>query len=386
MRTRPTRLAELSEALADTSGPIVLSGGDTKQAWLRPPAPDSTTIALDGLEGLVEHAHGDMTATVRAGTRLTDLQMALAERGQRLAIDPPLGPDDAATVGGIFATDDAGPGRLAFGALRELTIGATFVLADGTVARSGSKVIKNVAGYDLCKLFCGARGTLGAVAELTVRTHPIAPAHATVQLDCAPSDGAEAALALASGRFAPTAVTWQQGALWVRFEGARPFVQAQARLAAHTFEERGISPRCVLEGAASAIIWREANEARHPGPNGVSLAVHLPPTHWAGLLAELAPELDAELFVDVLLGRGLLCWAAGPLAPIAVQVRTVRERVLALRGQARVLTRPPALDALVDPYGPRPDSLPLMRAVHSALDPEGRMQASRYLFDSEAAS
>ena len=145
-------------------------GSCTKRGWGNSVAAD---LLLDTIKlaGVSQHSWQDLTATVGAGTRWSDMQRALAIHNQRVALDP-LWPETA-TVGGIVATNDSGSLRLKYGSLRDLIIGMTIVLADGTVAKSGGKVVKNVAGYDLHKLMTGAFGTLGIITEVTFRLHPI---------------------------------------------------------------------------------------------------------------------------------------------------------------------------------------------------------------------
>ena len=125
---------------------------------------------------MLEHEPGDLTAIVEAGIRLSELQAALAPHGQMLALDPPGDP----TIGACLAGDLSGPRRHRYGAMRDLVIGVTVVLADGTIASSGGKVVKNVAGYDLGKLFSGSRGRLGLIARVALRLHPRPAAEATV--------------------------------------------------------------------------------------------------------------------------------------------------------------------------------------------------------------
>ena len=156
-------------------------GGGTKQDWGKAanPALGSTLIPAliletRRLDTLRDHTWQDMTATVEAGCRWSAMQSALARHGQFVALDP-LWPDRA-TVGGIVAANDSGPLRLKYGSLRDLIIGMTIVLADGTIARTGGKVVKNVAGYDLHKLMTGAFGTLGIITEVTFRLHSV-PRH-----------------------------------------------------------------------------------------------------------------------------------------------------------------------------------------------------------------
>lgn len=361
---------------------LLFEGGGTKRGWLREGLESGLTVSTSKLEGVVEHEHGDMTATVRAGTRIVDLQAALAERGQRLAIDAPLGDEDAATLGGVFSADDAGPGRLAFGSLRELTIGGTFVLSDGTVARSGGKVIKNVAGYDLCKLFCGARGTLGMVAELTLRLHPVSPAEVTLRVEGLSSELAKLALGLASGRLTPTALTVQGGGLDVRFEGAEPFVAAQAKLAAAVLTEAGLEPRR-LEDDESRGHWRFHAEARRAAAGEVRAVSALLPTEIPGYLraaeAELqAQGLEARLTADPRLGAVNLCLGAASIAEHAECVRRLRTLAEAKKGSLRLRERPQTLDAHIDPFGELPSGLGVMSALKSQLDPVGRCMPGRY--------
>jgi glycolate oxidase FAD binding subunit len=145
-------------------------GGGTKQSWGNETRP-RLLLEMKRMAGVREHVWHDMTCTVGAGTRWSDMQSVLAEHGQFVALDP-LWPGTA-TVGGVIAVNDSGTLRLKYGSLRDLIIGMTIVLSDGTIAKSGGKVVKNVAGYDLHKLMIGAFGTLGVVTEVTFRLHAL---------------------------------------------------------------------------------------------------------------------------------------------------------------------------------------------------------------------
>jgi glycolate oxidase FAD binding subunit len=149
------------------------TGGNTKQAWSKP-VQANIKLNLTRLNQVLEHPWQDLTATVQAGCTWSTLQQTLAQHNQFVALDP-LWPKRA-TVGGILATNDSGALRHKYGSLRDLVIGMTLVLADGTIARSGGKVVKNVAGYDLCKLLTGSHGTLAIITEATFRLHPL-PQH-----------------------------------------------------------------------------------------------------------------------------------------------------------------------------------------------------------------
>lgn len=152
---------------------VEIVGAATKRSW-RDAVKADIVLETSGLAGVREHSWQDLTATVGAGTPWAVMQRALREHAQQVALDPLWA--EKATVGGVIATNDSGALRLKYGGLRDLIIGMTIVLADGTIARSGGKVVKNVAGYDLHKLMTGAFGTLGVITDVTFRLHPV-PMH-----------------------------------------------------------------------------------------------------------------------------------------------------------------------------------------------------------------
>src|SRR2546423_6191691 len=169
----PETESEISEILrlSNAAGLAVIPrGGGTKFGWGNPPARADLVLSTARLNEIIEHAWADLTVTVEAGCTIQRLQETLAEHGQRLALDP-LWPEKA-TIGGVLSANDSGALRSRFGALRDLIIGATIALPDGTLASSGGKVVKNVAGYDLPKLVTGALGTLGVITRAVLRLHP----------------------------------------------------------------------------------------------------------------------------------------------------------------------------------------------------------------------
>ena len=155
---------------------VVARGGGSRLGWGVPPSRCDLVIDMSRMSAVVEHSAGDLVARMQAGARLGDVAAVLARDGQELALDVP----HEATIGGVVATGLAGPRRLRYGTPRDLLIGITIVRADGTVARSGGKVVKNVAGYDLGKLLAGSAGTLALITEATFRLHPLPAAKAYV--------------------------------------------------------------------------------------------------------------------------------------------------------------------------------------------------------------
>ena len=199
-------------------------GGGTKLGWS--PAGEAGAVDFDTtrLNRILEHNEGDFTAVLEAGVPLVEAQAAFGAAGQMLALDPPLGAGDAATIGGIIAANDAGPLRHRFGTVRDLVVGVTVVLSDGTIAKSGGQVIKNVAGYDLGKLFAGSFGTLGLIARVAVRLHPAPARTATVVAETGdPAALGAAALKLAALPLEADCLDadWEgdRGRLTIRFAG-----------------------------------------------------------------------------------------------------------------------------------------------------------------------
>ncbi|MBA2614763.1 MAG: FAD-binding oxidoreductase, partial [Actinobacteria bacterium] len=235
---RPESYAEAAALLGDAAsdGRLVRPrGGGTKWNWGAPAAEPDWILSTSRLDRVLEHNVGDLTAVLQAGARLADAQALFAEAGQMLALDPPLGERDAATIGGIVAAADSGPLRHRYGAARDLLLGATVALSDGTVARSGSKVIKNVAGYDLAKLFAGSLGTLGTIVEVVVRLHPRPASTATViGVTGSAEELAQAALSLSQAPLELDAldVCWEsgRGSLLAQVGGVAAAVRA-ARIA-----------------------------------------------------------------------------------------------------------------------------------------------------------
>src|SRR5215471_20074297 len=211
----PASVAEASavmRAAGEQGLAVVARGSGSRLDWGAPPRRCELVVDTLLLDQVVEHAAGDLVARVQAGVGLRRLGEVLAAAGQQLALDLAPGangqePAGTATVGGTLATGTAGPRRLRYGTPRDLVIGITVVRADGTVASSGGKVVKNVAGYDLGKLFAGSYGTLGLIAEAVFRLHPVPAAAAYTTVDGAdPARAHRAAAAAAASELAPTAV------------------------------------------------------------------------------------------------------------------------------------------------------------------------------------
>src|SRR4051794_22763705 len=243
---RPEAAHEAASLLRElgAAGRAVRPVGGATKPW-GPKREEEEPLETGGLNRILEHNVGDFTAILEAGLPLAEAQAAFGEQGQRLAWDPPdpasageAGRGDEreargrATIGGVIATGDSGPLRHRYGGVRDLVVGVTVVLSDGTVAKSGGKVIKNVAGYDLAKLFSGSMGTLGLIASVAVRLHPLPESTATVSARFGdPEALLRSALALARRPLEADAfdAVWEagEGRLALRFAGASAAEQAE---------------------------------------------------------------------------------------------------------------------------------------------------------------
>ena len=200
-------------------------------------------LTADGLDQLLEHDPGDLTCTVESGVRLSELSAVLAAAGQRLSLDPP----DDPTIGALLARNVSGPLRHRFGAPRDLVLGATLVLADGTIASAGGKVVKNVAGYDLARLVCGSEGRLAFIARTSFRLHPLPKAARTLVVET--EDAAAVVSSIVRSQLQPSALdVLHRGRVAVLFEGSERAVAAQLD-----------SARILVGGAeADTALWDES--------------------------------------------------------------------------------------------------------------------------------
>jgi len=416
---------------------VVPRGAGSKLDWGAPPRRCDLVVDTAALDQVLEHAAGDLVVRVQAGVSLDRLAEMLAGAGQQLALDPPPSLASRAgaeppfarpggTVGGTLATGAAGPRRLRYGTPRDLLIGITVVRADGVVASSGGKVVKNVAGYDLGKLFTGSFGTLGLIVEAVFRLHPLPASAAYVTVDCdTPEEACWAVAAVAGGELAPSAV-----------EIDRPARDGPVRVTVlveggpdGTAERAGLL--CALLGAGASARpsppawwgWPAAGNGQ-PGPGGLPGADGQPGADgpdgpagpagpagtlvrvgfWAaglprvlGVIDDAARAAGLDPAIGGSAAAGVIYAATGPGAdPAAVAAFVSGLRAALARGEADarpasaqapdgppvlasavVVHAPPPARELLDLWGPVP-SLPLMRAVKDQFDPGHRMAPGRF--------
>jgi glycolate oxidase FAD binding subunit len=183
---------------------ILICGNGSKLDWGGLAKDIQLVVSIQKCDRIIEHAVGDLTVTIEAGVKLADLQEKLRSHGQFLPIDPAY--PQSATIGGIVATADTGSWRQRYGGIRDLLLGLSFVRADGEIAKAGGRVVKNVAGYDLMKLFTGAYGTLGIISQVTFRTYPLVATSQTIILTGKADDLAQATQTIRNSSLTPTAM------------------------------------------------------------------------------------------------------------------------------------------------------------------------------------
>lgn len=355
---------------------VTPSGGGTKLHWGNPVRAE-VLLDLSRLSGVREHVWQDMTATVAAGTIWADLQTALAQHKQRVALDP-LFPARS-TVGGIVGTNDSGSLRAKYGSLRDLVIGATVVLADGTIARAGGKVVKNVAGYDLPKLMIGSFGTLGVVTEVSFRLHGLPPASSTwtarsadvAHLTALMQSIARAHLSLEAMQLRTEANAF---ALDIQL-AALPEI-----LAANEQQLSALSPPAALEQATTSV-WKAREELFSDGDlKSTLLKITALPSRLPAIVAGIAQlnhggELACTCVADPV---GIVTASLrGPAPNIAAVIEDLRSRLLSTGG-AVVILRSGSLDANLDRWGSPSSAIEVMRAIKSEFDPGRILNPGRF--------
>jgi len=374
-----TEAAALLRAAAGLGLTVAARGTGSRLDWA--PAPASCDLVVDTgrLGKILEHTAGDLVVSVQAGVRLDDLAKVLASAGQRLALDPT---GSTGTIGGVIATGAAGPLRYRYGSPRDLLIGITVIRADGTIAKAGGKVVKNVAGYDIGKLFAGSYGTLGLIAEATFRLHPLPESTAWVALDCPdPASAVAAVRAIADSPVTPSAIelVWPSAAEWI---------SVSALLEGDADSVAGRAGR-LTELLERAVPGQSSDHTKRSDDQGTLLRV----AFWAGRLADVLGAIRAaadQHGLDPAIhgsAAGLLEVVAGGEAAadaVAGFVAVLRASlgalgagsVLPATASAVVVHAPPAVREAVDMWGPV-QSLELMRAVKNQFDPEHRMAPGR---------
>jgi glycolate oxidase FAD binding subunit len=389
-------------AAGEAELPVTPWGGGTRMGIGAPPQRLGLVLALRRLNRLLEHQPGDLTATVQAGMTLGALQRELGARGQWLSLDPPHA--DEATLGGIVSSNAAGPRRHLYGACRDLVIGLTVVTGAGALVKGGGKVVKNVAGYDLPKLFVGAFGTLGVIVETTVKLRPRPDADRLVVARFASlKEAGAAARAVMGSDLLPSALDLVDGetlralelggpdatALLIGVDGIAEQVHWQCTEVERMLRLQGLVDARVLDADARDAAWRARGalgRGAFPETAAVMKWVVLPAQvadvmeQGAGVAqrAGLPSALAAHAGVGVI--EAVLAGGEGVDATVVAGVLTEwRTLVRAAGGQALVESAPLAVKERVPVWDDPGPALRIMQRIKSQLDPAGLLNPGRFV-------
>ena len=389
-------IAAILGVASELEVPVAPWGGGTHMSVGAPPARVGLVLGLRRLNRLVEHEPGDLTATAEAGLTLAALQAELGQRGQWLSLDPPF--TDRATVGGVLASNASGPRRHLYGTARDLLLGLTMVLADGSVVRGGGKVVKNVAGYDLPKLAIGSFGTLGVIVEATVKLRPrpdvdrlivtgfdrLAAAGAAVRAimasDLIPSavDLADGAALQAAGLGSPAGCAVLMGV-----DGLREQVDWQQAELARLIGAVGT----VLDGDARDAAWRGLGELgrRAFAQPTAAMKWGVLPSQVADVMAEgrdVAVKHGLPAAFAAHAGVGIVSAVLGESADageVAATVEEWRRLVNGRGGHAALEWAPLAVKERVPVWDAPGPAQRIMKRLKSELDPRGILNPGRFV-------
>ena len=399
----PTSAAELSRFVEQNSHGdrrgLYPVGGRTALHYGDPPQRDGTFVATGELSRVVDFAARDMTITVEAGIRIEELQRHLADAGQRLPIDIPQG--HRATLGGALVSNTSGPGRFGYGTFRDYVIGISAVDGQGRLFSAGGRVVKNVAGYDLCKLLIGSLGTLAIVTQVTLKTRPLAPARGLLWMTFDAADMVEAALQqLLVSRTRPVAIeVLNQKAAWQIVRDASLDLPAAPYVLCLAFEGSDRDTRWQLETVAAELaslteseqhpvprehaerLWSALTEYQASSDDPLTFQTSLPRSRTLKFIEHASSE---NVAVQAHAGNGIVighlpdsCSTAESAAAILAPLRTLTE---AADGTLTVLSCDEAWKQTLSVFGSARPSWNLMRRLKQALDPDGVLNAGRFRF------
>ena len=383
----PATVAEAAEALARSAAyqlAVTFVGGGTDLGLGGRPARLDAVIRTGALSRLVDHAPADQVVTAEAGMTLGALRQALVLHRQWLALDPPF--PDRATVGGVVAANAFGPRRARFGVARDLVLGVSIVRADGTAAKGGGRVVKNVAGFDVPRLMVGSLGTLALLTTVTFRVHPLPETGATVLF---PGLDPTQVWTLASGwraaQLEPTSAAAILDSarfdLGVRFEGFQAGVADQVARLLELGRKTGMTGQRLGEAEAAGF-WLRHDAVREVGSLRVKFAA--PPSRLPEMARSWLPAILGELSPSsavVYPTLGLAFASGEPASPagLVAGIHDARIAAASAGGSLVVCEAPPRVRGAVDPWGPTPPSIDLMRRLKDRFDPERRLAPGRFV-------
>jgi glycolate oxidase FAD binding subunit len=396
------QVAALLKAADEAGAAVAPWGGGTHQGLGNVPERIDLVLSTGRLDRVIAHEPADMTCMAEAGIRLSDLQAVLGRAGQFLPIDPP--DDGRATLGGVLSANVSGPMRLAHGWPRDAVIGTKVALVSGRQARSGGRVVKNVAGFDLNKLYVGALGTLGVLVEVALKVLPVPEHRATFSAAFATLDGAAGAIRAimrsdllpcalellcprAAARISEKVPLPGRGfSVLFRAEGFEETVRHQMDRARDLFGREGALEVAALEGAGEPAVWGAVRHFRRtPGPPpSVLCKASVPITGVREVFAAANDLRGAGCETVAHAGNGIVLCGFDLESPdrtegAAGAVTALRSRAAELGGNLVVEAAPPSVKSRVDVWGEPGPELRLMRGIKAEYDPKRTLNPGRFV-------
>lgn len=367
---------------------ILPTGNGSKLGWGGVAKHIDLVVSTQRLNRLVEHAVGDLTVTAEAGMKFYDLQAILAKEGQFLALDPAY--PQHATLGGIVATADAGSLRQRYGGVRDMLLGLSFVRFDGQIAKAGGRVVKNVAGYDLMKLFTGSYGTLGIISQVTFRVYPIPDASQTVVLTGTAENIAAATKTLLASALTPTAIDvlstglvtrlgiGEGMALVTRFQSVEASVKEQSARLVEVGQHLGLKGSSYT-GNDEFNLWQKLGEQMQESATkgGITCKIGVLPTAAIATLTLVDSLASGDAIAFIHAGSGLGVLRLDNIDQEAVG--RVRSHCQSHSGFLTVLEAPVVFKQQFDVWGYSGNALDLMRKIKQQFDPEGIFSPCRFV-------
>lgn len=382
-------LVDQVRAAYASSTPIYPIGGGTSLDYGLVPKQSGLGLRLTGLNRIVDYPSRDMTITLEAGLAMSVLATELARHGQRLPIDAARA--DRATLGGLIATNFSGPRRYGFGTLRDYVIGISAVDGRGTPFKAGGRVVKNVAGYDLCKLLTGSLGTLAVVSQVTLKVRPRCEVTAFVECRPAGWEAAERLLAaLVTSRTMPAAIELLHGPVWesanaggrllIGYEGGQTEVDWQVEQLQREWREQDVTESSVHRGDTADSLWNQLTEfpAQHAP---LVVKASLRPSAVTSYM-KLLSETDARVSVQAHAGNGIVIGALAEFSAAdatRVIVQRLQPAAAAAGGGLVVLSCSTGELTRQATWGNALSDAALMRAVKEQFDPRGILNPGRFV-------
>lgn len=383
----------------ESSMPLYPIGGGTSLGFGLPAKEQGQGLSLSKLNRVVDYPARDMTVTVEAGVRMKDLAELLAKEGQRLPVDVPNA--DQATIGGVIATNWNGPRRFGEGTIRDFVIGISAVDGRGNEFKGGGRVVKNVAGYDFCKLLTGSMGALAVITQVTLRLKPIPPQSAIVACSVPNSAAAERILAaLIQSKTAPVAVEVLAGPEWrndpaltgltidsphalcvvAGFEGTAAEVEFMVGQIVEEWHELGVEMPIVI--GETAALWQRLIEFSAASDSPLVLKANVVPSGTTAMI-DAARQLDPECSIQAHAGNGILLIKMSKFPAQGLSralVGNLQPAAAAQQGQVVILSNPSGAEMTHQSvFGMTDSPLALMREVKRKFDPAEILNRGRFV-------